>query len=317
MIDQSTLTCASVENSTQCNTGLGETTLNGNCFWLFSDDDTEVDAGMCQTKTNNSIECGDAKRSSQCTMDGVTKLGTNCFWLYSSSDGEEGNCKAKNDDELSCSNVKRSSQCPLNDVDKLDSKCIWISGESTECQEIKSTCSSVITQPTCETPGASSTGSCVWVLEETTKCQEVKTSCNNIESLYICETPGAAKSGTNSLSCIWISEEPDTSVKKCQEVQISCEIVNREASCKHSGAAASGTTPYTCVWVTSSEQNDECKTQQAICSSISEKNMCLTTGSAKEGSCFWLKERTNSSGTGDDNGAARCILKVCYLYFYY
>jgi hypothetical protein len=181
------------------------------------------------------------------------------------------------------------------------------------CETVKKGCNNIDKENMCKTSGASSTGSCVWVSKETTKCQEVKSTCSSLGTQPLCETSGAAVGGNKTpLTCIWISEETDTTVEKCQVVQTSCETINRQVSCEHSGAAASGTgTTYTCVWVTSSEQNGECKTQQELCSSILEKNMCVSKGSANEGNCFWLEKRTNSSGTGD--GAARCILRVCCL----
>jgi hypothetical protein len=57
------------------------------CFWLYSESDEAKNDGSCKSKTDTSIQCGDAKRSGQCTLADVDELGGNCVWVTPTSSG--------------------------------------------------------------------------------------------------------------------------------------------------------------------------------------------------------------------------------------
>jgi hypothetical protein len=127
--------CEDIVDLTQCTSDALKTAFPSlKCFWLYENDPSDAtDTGWCKSKEDTNIECGDAKRLSQCGMSDVTGLhSNNCFWLYSGSDetGEGGSCKEKNDASLSCGSAQRDSQCPLDGVTNLNLSCFWLFNSS-------------------------------------------------------------------------------------------------------------------------------------------------------------------------------------------
>jgi hypothetical protein len=85
---------------------------------------------------------------------------------------------------------------------------MWSDEEEMHCQEVKSVCSSLETEPACEDVSGNK---CVWVETEADghRCQEPQDSCIKITTEATCLFEGAAISdlGTENeknISCIWV-----------------------------------------------------------------------------------------------------------------
>jgi hypothetical protein len=80
-------------NKEQCE----EESTRLNCFWLYSSKENSIDDGACHIRTNETLECSNSKRSTQCLMSGVNNLGEEkCIWLLENTTNEKGGvCKNK------------------------------------------------------------------------------------------------------------------------------------------------------------------------------------------------------------------------------
>jgi hypothetical protein len=141
----------------------------------------------------------------QCKSE-ISGVVTGCFWLFSSNDTgvNDGACRANDGDQLGCSEIKRSTQC----VSGVSIKCVWMEEEEIHCQDVKSVCVSLETEPSCEDVSGNK---CVWVETEADghRCQETQDSCIKITTEATCLFEGAAISGfgtvnEKNISCIWV-----------------------------------------------------------------------------------------------------------------
>jgi hypothetical protein len=78
-LKQTDVTCDKIVDSVQCTTDMSDF----DCFWLY--DSASGTSGACQTKTNSSLKCGDAKRPDQCLLNDVMNFESNCVWLEGNS----------------------------------------------------------------------------------------------------------------------------------------------------------------------------------------------------------------------------------------
>jgi hypothetical protein len=77
-------TCNSIIRNNTCGVlgaAVGTNKERLECFWLYNSNSDEDYSGSCEDKTNTSLTCTQAKRSTQCTQSGITNFGDKCYWL--------------------------------------------------------------------------------------------------------------------------------------------------------------------------------------------------------------------------------------------
>jgi hypothetical protein len=141
-----------------------------------------------------------------------------------------------------------------------------------KCEEVKSTCKSVLTENGCKTEGIAGEGKkCIWIEneEEGERCQEVKNECSDIERGPItCEFTGAAAfaesgtSGTEALECFWLYNSEDEDGGKCEDKNdngLKCSDAKRSNECEDDTIDNLG--KNNCIWLegnSSVNKNSKC-----------------------------------------------------------
>jgi hypothetical protein len=142
--------CNSITNLNEC---------SEDCFWLYSE--TSGTSGTCKDKSDNKLECAQAKRSDQCTDNSINKFGSdNCIWI---SEETTTKCQEVKD---SCNQITSQPTCLASGSTK-SGECIWTNWEGGSCDTVKDSCNEIITKSTCLTLGAIKTDinelSCFWL----------------------------------------------------------------------------------------------------------------------------------------------------------
>jgi hypothetical protein len=160
--------CGVFVNAEQCEGGVVGVATN--CFWLLSENNEQSNNGMCRSKNDMQLRCSDLRRSSQCLSTSVDILDAECVWIIAEA-GEE------------CQHVRSSCE----DITRGSATCNYKGAAKSGADTL----------------------SCLWVAEAITKCQEVKSACSFLETEPVCETPGAAVADGNEspLICAWITSD--------------------------------------------------------------------------------------------------------------
>jgi hypothetical protein len=176
----------------QCK-GITNDIIPGGCYWLYDNSDASVDTGVCKSKTDNTIECTEVKRSEQCKNNSESTFGSRCVWV----EGEETNkCQNTNN----CLKQTSSTDCHTFSKTQPDS-CLWISTEKEDgykCQKVYSQCNELMKRETvCNYP------------------EMAKTWNNNIEGW------------DNIKTCYWLEGNSTAGISAlCNEVSVCLFVVD-------------------------------------------------------------------------------------------
>jgi hypothetical protein len=186
------------------------------CFWLYNNNNVNIDTGACRSKTDETIECTFVKRSDQCKNTSQSNFGGRCKWVE-----EEGSkCQPT---RTGCEGIETSHICNTPGI--VESKsCYWIfTDENNEahnqCHEVKHTCTDISTSLECNTYEITTPNRCLWISTEVDyyKCQEIHSECSDLTKREgVCTFPGIAKTWdetnnkwTNIKDCYFIKASND------------------------------------------------------------------------------------------------------------